>query len=217
MHDKNVESLWSAFAVDEQLTEQQLSLFKQYYQMLIDWNERMNLTAITQLEDVLYDHFRDALAALKTDAIKPNMTLCDVGSGCGVPGIPIALMRSDIKMILLEVNQKKLSFLRAVVDELHLSHVSVCDMDWLTFIHKAPYMVDLFCARASLKPAELVRIFYGSKYASSSLVYWASRLWKPGEKEKPFYTTDNWYTLREKTRRLVFFNKLLGIRTLRTA
>lgn len=206
MQYENNDLLWSAFAADEQVTEQQLVLFKKYYQMLMDWNERMNLTAITDLEAVLYDHFRDALAVLKTDAITANMTVCDVGSGCGVPGIPIAIMRPDITVVLLEVNQKKLAFLRAVVTELALSHVTVCDMDWLMFIHKAPFRVDLFCARASLKPADLVRIFYAPcAYRSSLLIYWASRLWMPGEKEKLFYTVDNWYTLRDKERRLAFF------------
>lgn len=217
MHDTSPELLWSTFAADQQVTEQQLVLFKKYYEMLMDWNERMNLTAITELESVLYDHFRDALAVLPAGSIKSSMTVCDVGSGCGVPGIPIAIMRSDIRVVLLEVNQKKLSFLRAVVAELNLSHVLVCDMDWLMFINKTPMHVDVFCARASLKPEELIRIFYGPcAYRSSLLIYWASKLWMPGEKEKPFYTDDNWYTLRDKTRRLAFFKDVTHMQTKRS-
>ncbi|MBS1986643.1 16S rRNA (guanine(527)-N(7))-methyltransferase RsmG [Candidatus Dependentiae bacterium] len=214
MHNTSIqttsaEPLWTAFAADQQVSPEQLALFKQYYEMLMDWNERMNLTAITELEGVLYDHFRDALSVLATGSIKSSMTICDVGSGCGVPGIPIAIMRPDIRVVLLEVNQKKLSFLRAVVAALNLSHVLVCDMDWLMFIHQAPMQVDVFCARASLKPEDLVRIFHGPcAYRSSLLIYWASKLWMPGEKEKPFYTIDNWYTLRDKERRLAFFKDL---------
>ena len=92
MHN-TAESLWLAFAHDENLTEHQLAQFKKYYELLIDWNERMNLTAITKLEAVINDHFRDAIQVLSTGAIAPSMRVCDVGSGAGIPGIPIALMR----------------------------------------------------------------------------------------------------------------------------
>lgn len=209
MPDRDAESVWQQFAQEEHLTEPQLVKFKRYHELLMSWNERMNLTAIVDLQAVINDHFRDALSILHAECVQPNMTLCDVGSGGGIPGIPIAIVRSDISIVLLEVNQKKISFLRAVIEALGLEHVTVCTLDWRTFISKVPQPVDIFCARASLKPAELLRIFQGtSKYRSALLVYWASRLWEPEEQEKLFYTADNWYTLGKKRRRLAFFKDL---------
>lgn len=209
MGNADAQLLWDAFIDDEHITESQLVAFKTYYELLMNWNKVMNLTAITDLEAVLYDHFRDALAILHTDLINPSMTICDVGSGCGVPGIPIAIMRSDIKVVLIEVNQKKISFLHTVITALGLSHVTVCTLDWRTFVAKAPIPVDIFCARASLRPQELVSVFTSSAYKKATVIYFASKFWEIQDQEKPFYAGDKLYKLKDKMRRLLFFKKIL--------
>lgn len=206
MLNADAQLLWDAFVKDEHLSESQLAAFKAYYELLMRWNKVMNLTAIVDLEAVLYDHFRDALAVIHTGLIHPGIILCDVGSGCGVPGIPIAIMRPDIKVVLLEVNQKKISFLTMVIQELGLTHVTVCALDWRSFLAKVPMPIDLFCARASLRPQELIAVF-SSAYKRTTLLYFASRFWQVQPQEKPFYIGEKQYMLKDKSRRLLIFKK----------
>lgn len=207
MRNADAQLLWDAFVSDKKISKTQLVAFKTYYELLMEWNKVMNLTAITELEAVLYDHFRDALAVIDTDLIKPGMTVCDVGSGCGVPGIPLALVRSDINVVLIEVNTKKISFLHTVIATLGLTHVTVCTLDWKTFVAKAPLRIDIFCARASLRPQVLVSVFNSVAYKKATLIYFASQLWQMHDQEKPFYAGDKRYTLKDKVRRLLFFKK----------
>lgn len=206
MLNADTQILWDAFVKDEHVSDSQLAAFKRYYELLMQWNKVMNLTAIIDLEAVLYDHFRDALAVLHTGLIHPGMTLCDVGSGCGVPGIPIAIMRADVKVVLIEVNQKKISFLHTIIQDLRLTHVTVCSLDWRTFLAKAPMPIDLFCARASLRPQELIAVF-SSSYKQATLLYFASQCWEVQPQEKPFYVGEKQYMLKDKSRRLLIFKK----------
>ena len=101
------------------LTAEQLTQFETYYAMLVDWNTRMNLTALTAPEDVAEKHFADSLLPL---ALVPEGARCiDVGTGAGFPGVPILIARPDIKLVLLDSLNKRLTFLEAVLSELGLS------------------------------------------------------------------------------------------------
>lgn len=101
------------------LTERQLAQFETYYAMLADWNTRVNLTAITEPEDVAKKHFLDSLAA--APYLKPNASVADVGTGAGFPGVPLLILRPDLKLTLIDSLQKRLVFLEAVLKELKLS------------------------------------------------------------------------------------------------
>ena len=101
------------------LTEGQLVQFDTYYAMLADWNTRVNLTAITEPEDVAKKHFLDSLAA--APYLKPNAAVADVGTGAGFPGVPLLILRPDLKLTLIDSLQKRLVFLEAVLKELKLS------------------------------------------------------------------------------------------------
>lgn len=96
----------------------QLTRFNTYYNMLVDWNTRMNLTAITAEKDIAQKHFLDSI--LPMQLIKQGASCIDVGSGAGFPGIPLLIMRDDITMTLLDSLNKRLLFLHAVCDELML-------------------------------------------------------------------------------------------------
>ncbi len=100
------------------LTKEQHEKLATYYDMLVDWNTRLNLTAITEMEDVVKKHFLDSLLAL--EHIKENATVIDVGTGAGFPGMVIAVARPDIRMTLLDSLNKRVKFLEAVKDELSL-------------------------------------------------------------------------------------------------
>ncbi len=101
------------------LTPEQLARFETYYAMLADWNTRVNLTAITAPEDVAKKHFLDSLAA--APYLKPNASIVDVGTGAGFPGLPLLILRPDLKVTLMDSLQKRLVFLEAVCKELKLT------------------------------------------------------------------------------------------------
>ncbi len=100
------------------LTAEQLEKFEKYYVMLLDWNARVNLTAITEPEDVANKHFIDSLAA--APYLPQGARVIDVGTGAGFPGIPLLIVRPDLKLTLVDSLQKRLLFLEAVLEALDL-------------------------------------------------------------------------------------------------
>ena len=106
-------------ALRPDLTERQAEAFETYYEMLADWNERINLTAITEKADVAEKHFVDSLAA--ADLLPQGAACVDVGTGAGFPGVPLMILRPDLRMTLLDSLQKRLGFLDALLKRLGLS------------------------------------------------------------------------------------------------
>ncbi len=109
---------------DLDLTPAQLDQFSRYADLLIDWNLRFNLTSIVDLHDIVIKHFLDSLSTLRSIPPGP-IKLIDVGAGAGLPGLPIKLVRPEVSLALLEATRKKCDFLKAVIDDLHLSDVKV--------------------------------------------------------------------------------------------
>lgn len=101
------------------LTETQIAQFNTYAQLLVEWNEKMNLTAITEPEEIVTKHFVDSLYGLP--CIPENAVLVDVGTGAGFPGVPLKIARPDIRLTLLDSLNKRLTFLDAVAEALSLS------------------------------------------------------------------------------------------------
>ena len=97
-----------------------LERFETYYKMLIDYNQRMNLTAITEEQDVIVKHFCDSLFLLTKYDVKSGAKVIDVGTGAGFPGIPLLIARPDIKLTLLDGLNKRLVFLQDVLDAIGL-------------------------------------------------------------------------------------------------
>lgn len=199
--------VWEQFCTTNNLTSLQQQQFANFGTMLLAWNQKYNLTAITNVESVITDHFSDSLSITQFVDISAKKGICDVGTGGGFPGIPLKIMFPHVPAVLIEVNNKKISFLNHVIQELGLQGIEVYGLDWRTFIRKTNYDLDLFCARASLRPDELVKLFTErtSPYKSAQLVYWASRHWTLGDVEKPFFEREVEYTVGNKQRRLVFF------------
>ena len=109
--------------IDIQFTVEQLEKFYKYMQMLIEWNEKMNLTAITDPDDIILKHFIDSLTILKE--IPRGAKVVDVGTGAGFPGIPISIMNETIKITLVDSLNKRLIFLQEVIKELKLQNVEI--------------------------------------------------------------------------------------------
>ena len=98
--------------------------FIRYLAHLIEWNKKINLTAIIDPKAIIIKHFLDSLVALVATSFSQNSVVLDVGSGGGFPGIPIKIMRSDVRLILVEPIQKKCSFLNSVIGLLKLQDAS---------------------------------------------------------------------------------------------
>ena len=91
------------------LTDTQLQQFELYYQTLVEWNEKMNLTAITQKEDVYLKHFYDSLT-ISFDYDFKDQSLCDIGAGAGFPSIPLKIVYPDLKVTIVDLLQNVLHF-----------------------------------------------------------------------------------------------------------
>lgn len=100
------------------LNDNQLKQFERYYELLTEWNEKINLTRITEPDEVALKHFADSLTLLEYVEIPKNSTIIDVGTGAGFPGIPLKIARPDISLTLLDSLNKRLGFLGEVCSEL---------------------------------------------------------------------------------------------------
>jgi len=110
------------------LSPEQLEQFNIYYYELVDWNQRVNLTSITGYEEVPVKHFLDSLTvtlALKPKVGDKSFGVVDVGTGAGLPGIPLKILLPDVKLVLLEATAKKANFLRHLIAKLGLDDVEV--------------------------------------------------------------------------------------------
>lgn len=103
------------------LTGEQLDKFQLYMEMLLEWNERLNLTAIKEPMQVAEKHFLDSLTVLSACSIKEGAKVLDVGTGAGFPGIPMKIMRPDLEVTLLDGANKKLNFLGELCQALDIS------------------------------------------------------------------------------------------------
>ncbi len=110
-----------ASKIDINLTQNHLNKFYNYMNLLIDWNTKINLTAITEPEEIIKKHFIDSLTISKY--IENNSKLIDVGTGAGFPGIPIKIYKEDVKVSLLDALNKRLNFLNEVIEENKLENI----------------------------------------------------------------------------------------------
>ena len=104
-----------------ELSDIQLEQFYKYRNILIEWNKFMNLTGITEPEEVITKHFIDSLTVL--DKIKKDASIIDVGTGAGFPGIPIKIAFPDTKIVLLDSLNKRIKFLNEVIEKLELQNI----------------------------------------------------------------------------------------------
>lgn len=105
------------------LSEKQVQQFMTYYDLLIEWNEKINLTAITEFEDVLKKHFLDSLSIIKVVDLSSPVSLIDVGTGAGFPGIPIKIAFPECEVTLLDSLQKRIRFLDTLIEQLGLEQI----------------------------------------------------------------------------------------------
>ena len=111
-------------SVEMNFDEDKYNKFITYKNLLQEWNEKINLTAITEDEEVIKKHFIDCIKAFSENQFKEAKTLIDVGTGAGFPGFPIAIMKEDLNITLLDSLNKRVNFLNIVRNSLNLTNVT---------------------------------------------------------------------------------------------
>ncbi|MGE6755024.1 16S rRNA (guanine(527)-N(7))-methyltransferase RsmG [Rossellomorea sp. NPDC071047] len=132
------------------LSPEQLNQFERYYELLVEWNEKMNLTAITEKEDVYLKHFYDSISAAFYVDFTQVTTLCDVGAGAGFPSIPLKICFPHLHISIVDSLNKRITFLNHLSDELGLENTNFYHDRAETFgknkAHREKY--DMVTARA---------------------------------------------------------------------
>lgn len=105
------------------LSEQQIEQFILYYEMLVEWNNVMNLTAITEYDEVMKKHFIDSISLIKAYDVSKSVSVIDVGTGAGFPGLALKIAYPELKVTLLDSLNKRIQFLNAVIEKLRLTGV----------------------------------------------------------------------------------------------
>ncbi len=155
------------------LTDKQIEQFEKYYELLVEWNKVMNLTGITEFDEVMQKHFVDSVAAAKYAEMEKVNRLIDVGTGAGFPGIPLKIVYPHIQVTLLDSLNKRIKFLEEVVDNLGLTGIETVHGRAEDAAKKAEYreQFDLSVSRAVANLASLTEyclpfVKVGGKFVS---------------------------------------------------
>lgn len=107
------------------ISAEQIEEYNIYYHLLVEWNDKMNLTAITEPNAVAIKHMIDSISCWDKDIFKTGVKLIDVGTGAGFPGLPLKIWQKDLNVTLLDSLNKRVKFLATVVENLHLENIEV--------------------------------------------------------------------------------------------
>lgn len=130
------------------LTQEMLDKFDKYFTLLVEWNEKINLTAITERKDVYIKHFADSVYGARL--LKNNATLCDIGTGAGFPAVVLKIVRPDLKITLVDALDKRVKFLNLILESLNLDGIEALHFRAEDRVFKEKYLnsFDYVTARA---------------------------------------------------------------------
>lgn len=130
-----------------ELTKTQLDQFEKYFELLVEWNEKMNLTNITKKEEVYLKHFYDSLTLAFTHSLNEE-SLCDIGAGAGFPSIPLKIVFPKLKITIVDSLNKRITFLNHLVKELRLTDVQAVAARAEEYVADHRESFDIVSARA---------------------------------------------------------------------
>ena len=130
------------------LTDKQIEQLDKYYHLLINWNEKINLTRITEEKEVYLKHFYDSLTLSKMIDLKKNITLCDIGTGAGFPGIVLKIVYPTLSITLVDALLKRINFLNEVIKELGLTNIKAIHVRAEDFAKTNKNKFDIVTSRA---------------------------------------------------------------------
>lgn len=134
--------------INIKLTDYQLDQLETYYHLLIEWNSKINLTAITEKEQVYLKHFYDSLTLAKIIDLNQELSLLDIGTGAGFPGIVLKIAFPNLKIVLLDSLNKRIEFLKLVINELNLKDIEAIHGRAEEFAQNNREVFDIATARA---------------------------------------------------------------------
>ncbi len=130
------------------LDDDKLAKLERYYELLIEWNEKINLTRIVEKEDVYLKHFYDSLTLIKAIDLNNVDSLCDIGTGAGFPGMVIKIVYPNINITLVDALNKRINFLNEVIKELNLDKIETIHARAEEFGKTNRELYDVVVARA---------------------------------------------------------------------
>ena len=152
------------------ITDKQLEQLNKYYKALVEWNKKINLTSITEEKDVYLKHFYDILTLFKEYDLTKDVSLCDVGTGAGFPGIVLKIVFPNLKITLVDSLQKRLKFLDYVIKLLDLKDVELVHERMEDYSKQNEEKFDIITSRAVAKTKILVEISFKALKISGHLI-----------------------------------------------
>jgi 16S rRNA (guanine(527)-N(7))-methyltransferase RsmG len=191
-----------------ELSYDQMAKIHHYAKFLLAENQKLNLTGHKDLPQVLTALFADALWASKFIDFTNLNSICDVGTGAGFPGLALKIAFPHLKVFLIELRQKRVTFLKQVLSLLGLENVTIISLDWRTFNRTTSFEIDLFLSKAAFGELEICRMFRGNcNYQNKALIYWASGSWNCNQSVAAFLGRTFAYKNGSKNLQLVEFKK----------
>lgn len=134
--------------INIEITEEQLEQLNEYYEMLIEYNKKMNLTGITEKNQVYLKHFYDSATIAKVINLTKEETLCDIGTGAGFPGLVIKILFPNLKVTLVDSLNKRINFLNEVIKKINLKNIEAIHDRAEEYAHKNIEKYDIVTSRA---------------------------------------------------------------------
>lgn len=131
-----------------EISDKQLKQLEKYYELLIEWNEKINLTGITKKEDVYLKHFYDSATIVKVIDLKNEENLCDIGTGAGFPGMVLKILFPNLKVTLIDALDKRIKFLNEVIEKIGLKEIETIHARSEEYATKNREIYDIVTARA---------------------------------------------------------------------
>lgn len=170
---KNLKSIFEKYGIN--LEDRQIKQFEMYFEHLIKTNEKMNLTAITEENEVLIKHFLDS--CLPVNEFERNKSVIDVGSGAGFPSIPLKIVRPDLEICMIDSLNKRINFLNETIELLKLNKISATHFRAEDFAKENREMFDYAVARAVAPLNTLVEYLLPFvKVGGKAIVYKSQKL-----------------------------------------